>query len=875
MTTQPALFARTRTVVLICLCLTFSATAHFVTSELWGENGEAWDPNGLLKDFTNVGYQNGNVTIPEWPVGVNVLDFGAVPNDNGDDSEAFIQAIAACPPYTAVFVPNGRYVILQQIRFDRDYIVVRGENMYETVLFFPKNLGEIYPAVYYNESYGYKGGFFYVEGGTHRSIETLTFEFREQQKGGFWEFRGANAIKYAGRTEDSWVRNIHFRNSDFGIEMTGGIKRMSIMNLYYDHYLGRVSFIESKDHRDQVAYIGIGMGNMKDCLIHNVRFTGDQFHDVDIINVPTHSVVSHMYGPNIALQHHSLGANHNLYTDVHCGVGSAAHGLQDERLMHHETYWGISRINRDWPEHSGGDFRGALRSYHVFVGYAVDYNATFTDTFYYDNIDPRWLTPINIYLAQMAYRGKPVPETPEIRPPEPPELTGDVRVLNPAEHNVRPSFGGYLKFDLRRLQDLDTIERARLKLCTSSLTGIEFTFSVEAVEDDSWTGETIFTENTTVVGELLGSVYIDDFQIHKWWEVDITDYVKREWAKDKIVSLHVDNDVQGAFVGAFHTRSGNAPQLVIERVASSVPGPPAPPTGMQTTSENGHILLDWDDNTEADFVHYNVYRTPSPDVGHPIAQGLKMSEFTDISATRDRGLSEMPDDIIFFYTVTAVDDHGYESVRSTAFVGNTLHASNNPPAFGPGPHTLPEARTGEPYSGSIAGTAIDPESDQLHYFMVSGPAWLRVAFDGTLSGTPQTHDAGTSQVVMQVNAIGGRDQVAFTFTVTDPNSPVGPPVNPPVHPPAGSPTHRPTYPPGYFYYPMMSKSMMSKSTMSSMSSKLKMKSTMSKSTSKSMTIRMKKFIKASAQNVFSSTSQDSRNYFRGSHRRAEENVPSE
>ena len=168
----------------------FSASVAQETSQLWGTNGELWDPvNGRLKDFTDVGYKNGNVSLPDaiaWPNMVNVVDFGAIPNDDTDDSQAFLDAIAACPANSAVFVPKGKYIILQQIRVNRDYFVLRGEDMYETILYFPKNLGEIYPAAYYDTSYGYKGGFFHVDGGTHRSIENLTFEFREQTKMGFW-----------------------------------------------------------------------------------------------------------------------------------------------------------------------------------------------------------------------------------------------------------------------------------------------------------------------------------------------------------------------------------------------------------------------------------------------------------------------------------------------------------------------------------------------------------------------------------------------------------------------------------------------------------------------------------------------------------------
>lgn len=170
------------------LCgLSTTAIAQSETSLLWGTNGDLWNPEtGRLADFSEVGYMGGDVPIPSWPVGVNVLDFGAIPDDDNDDSQAFIDAIAACPPKMAVFVPQGTYIIRQQIRPQRDYFVLRGEDMYKTILYFPQYLGELYPAVYHDESFGYKGGFFHVDGGTHRSIENLSFEFRPQTKMGFW-----------------------------------------------------------------------------------------------------------------------------------------------------------------------------------------------------------------------------------------------------------------------------------------------------------------------------------------------------------------------------------------------------------------------------------------------------------------------------------------------------------------------------------------------------------------------------------------------------------------------------------------------------------------------------------------------------------------
>jgi autotransporter-associated beta strand protein len=50
-----------------------------------------------------------------------------------------------------------------------------------------------------------------------------------------------------------------------------------------------------------------------------------------------------------------------------------------------------------------------------------------------------------------------------------------------------------------------------------------------------------------------------------------------------------------------------------------------------------------------------------------------------------------------------------------------------------------------PYSDTIAGTAVSSNpGDTLTYSKASGPAWLNVAADGTLSGTPTSGDGGTN-----------------------------------------------------------------------------------------------------------------------------------
>jgi cytoskeletal protein CcmA (bactofilin family) len=110
-------------------------------------------------------------------------------------------------------------------------------------------------------------------------------------------------------------------------------------------------------------------------------------------------------------------------------------------------------------------------------------------------------------------------------------------------------------------------------------------------------------------------------------------------------------------------------------------------------------------------------------------------------------------------------------VEATDVAGNIGFASvtftvNRPPSFSPTTISKPNATVGIAYSGqTITGTAIDPEGDAIAYSKVSGPAWLTVAANGTLSGTPTATDVGTNNFTIQAAATGGTGTATLTITV--------------------------------------------------------------------------------------------------------------
>ena len=92
---------------------------------------------------------------------------------------------------------------------------------------------------------------------------------------------------------------------------------------------------------------------------------------------------------------------------------------------------------------------------------------------------------------------------------------------------------------------------------------------------------------------------------------------------------------------------------------------------------------------------------------------------------------------------------------------------NFPPAFLADPVSGPDATEYVPYSGTISGTASDPEGDPLVYTKTGGPAWLHIGADGLLSGAPGGGNPGVNHFTVQVaDDHGGLDTALLEIMVT-------------------------------------------------------------------------------------------------------------
>lgn len=97
---------------------------------------------------------------------------------------------------------------------------------------------------------------------------------------------------------------------------------------------------------------------------------------------------------------------------------------------------------------------------------------------------------------------------------------------------------------------------------------------------------------------------------------------------------------------------------------------------------------------------------------------------------------------------------------------------NTSPGFVSSPFSKPDANAGQAYASSIASNATDPNGDTITFAKVSGPTWLSVAGNGTLSGTPLSVNVGTNSFVVSVTDTGSLSNSATLLINVLPSPPI-------------------------------------------------------------------------------------------------------
>jgi hypothetical protein len=182
---------------------TQATRSNCTPSTLYGHGGEAWSASGRLLDYGFAGYRTGSEPIPSvaGPL-LNVADFGARPDDGGDDTPAFLRALDASAG-GVVQVPPGRFELAERLEIRKSGLVLRGAGRDRTTLYFPRSLGEVYGLTFNSagqSNWSFSGGFLTVQGSVGgSSIARVTAPAARGQ-------RTLQVSTTAGLSPGQWVR---------------------------------------------------------------------------------------------------------------------------------------------------------------------------------------------------------------------------------------------------------------------------------------------------------------------------------------------------------------------------------------------------------------------------------------------------------------------------------------------------------------------------------------------------------------------------------------------------------------------------------------------------------------------------------------------
>jgi hypothetical protein len=261
----------------------------------------------------------------------------------------------------------------------------------------------------------------------------------------------------------------------------------------------------------------------------------------------------------------------------------------------------------------------------------------------------------------------------------------------------------FLKFTVSGVSG--TVSSATLKMYSQNVTQ---SVTAKAVSNTSWTEGAITWNNMPTIGSTLDT---NTPSASSWVEFDVSSHVTGNGTYSLCLQGSIDTGQ------SFDSSEGtNSPVLEVVYDTNDTT-PPAAPTGLGATPGNGHVLLDWNNNSEGDLASYSVYRsTTSSSYGSPIATGVTTSDYNDTGVTNET---------TYYYVVTAVDTNDNESsnsseVSATPTAGGGGSVQSNPTDDAYVNHNAPTTNYGSDTYMAVRSDATSKARHTFLKFTVSG-----------------------------------------------------------------------------------------------------------------------------------------------------------
>jgi len=399
-----------KAVILFCLVSVQQGKSQFadnkIYSKLWGREGEKWDTT-QIPDFTKAGYRSGTAAIPDFPVGADVTDFGAVGNGITDNTDAFRQAIAACKTNQSVYIPPGTYLLTDTLVVKKSNISLRGDSTAPAVLLFQHGLEELYPLFNkkgnQSSNWSWSGGVILFSGKIENvGISNVHIKFPDSAWAGHnFHERGYNGIAFSHGVHDGWVKNVTITGADLGVWIASRAHHITV-----DGW--ELNFGPVRGAKKYNGHQGVNINGSYN-LLKNFKIKGQFAHDLSIESKNAmYNVFRSGIGYNINIDHHNHGQSKNLFTNLNVGTGTRLYesgGKQKPRgLCTSETFWNITAVtDMGYPDEK--DNAQLQSANNVCVGIKTSRPSVLPDAHgnWFETITPALLYPQDLYVAQMQY----------------------------------------------------------------------------------------------------------------------------------------------------------------------------------------------------------------------------------------------------------------------------------------------------------------------------------------------------------------------------------------------------------------------------------------------------------------------------------------
>lgn len=400
------------------------ANAEF--AKIWGKAGENWNPaEETLIDFSFAGYHEGRNDFPNWEVGSNVREFGAVGDGVTDDTMAFKKAIEACGEQKAVLIPNGTYKLMDWVGVSemidkwvkpkpKSNYVLRGESRDGVVIHLGVGLEQIHswPTTTGNNrpttQWSWSGGFLWFQEGREVGVENLTIKGAGGAYDIHWKEKGFNAIFFRD-IEHGWVRNVTLTDVDGGVLVTNG-KYITVENVLFTSSKDRPSTSRFEDNKGVSGHHAILFGTGSSwCVADSITFENRFHHELGMSKDAHHCVYSNCRGPNLHFDFHTTNDDipHILFTQIDAGEGSLVWRNNFYGACTGGTFWNIKGKNLALPKVESWVKHPVLAEdmKTLFVGWQGSLpSERKAGRPWFENINPTLLYPQNIYQAQRIKR---------------------------------------------------------------------------------------------------------------------------------------------------------------------------------------------------------------------------------------------------------------------------------------------------------------------------------------------------------------------------------------------------------------------------------------------------------------------------------------